>query len=36
MPPTSTTAQAAFLHRAQMNSLARTGEYTADLEKAAA
>ncbi len=29
-------AQAAFLHRARMNSLARTGEYAADLEKAAA
>jgi fructose-bisphosphate aldolase class I len=29
-------AQAAFLHRAQMNSLARTGEYTSDLEQAAA
>jgi fructose-bisphosphate aldolase class I len=29
-------AQAAFLHRARMNSLARTGEYAPDLEKAAA
>jgi len=28
--------RAAFLHRAKMNSLARSGEYNADLEKAAA